>query len=315
MFRSTMRTILSASLALLLGISLTGLNLAQNTIGLSEDEIATWRALQAISPTERPNAELTNLSDLAKKKKQDPKAFDEFMKQLSTVPAFVVQMALARFGYGVLLSGELDERTKLAIIEYQKRRGLKHSGQVDAATVERAVKDMRAADYNPIDLPTGAFSFEAWSQGYIAAAGTWVMTNETPAHPLQSTEIRCVQDKGLCIETTAIIMEKADDTTTPWLFLDTDLYDIERWDQYEIVTKPKDFGCTRYVRRFHRTAKEVTGLRTTIKNEGKCSGFTGNEIHMRLVKGSEIMKPIWEQQQKDRRGLYLLGERVLRWLK
>jgi hypothetical protein len=74
------------------------------------------------------------------------------------------------------------------------------------------------------------------------------------------------------------------------LFLDTDVYEIDRWDEHEIQTKPLEFGCVRIIRRVVRLSKSVTGIRSTIRSEGFCSSVDKDELFLKLVDGKEIQK-------------------------
>jgi len=224
-------------------------------------------------------------TELQRLKRDKPTEYENSRRMAN----LLAQLLLGRLGYGIgPYSGLLDEKTKKALREYQKLRNLPITGDpLSFETFEQINKDMELLDYQPVALPGLHVFLDSWSQGYVSAKGTWVLTNEKMGLPEQASDIHCFRDKRTCTEATAIVSGKGSNRR---LTVDTDFYEIERWDEYEIVTKPKEtgFGCTRYVRRFNRVQKSVTGLRSTISTEGACQGVEAKELNTTLSDGFEV---------------------------
>ena len=112
-----------------------------------------------------------------------------------------------------------------------------------------------------------------WDKGYIQAIGTWTIVGDRQANPLQTSDIRCWQSRGICRETTATIMENN------YLDIHVTESEIERWDQYELTTKPEGSAiCVRYTMRISRQDETVTGLRLRTLNEGMSKKQVVNSI-------------------------------------
>jgi peptidoglycan hydrolase-like protein with peptidoglycan-binding domain len=213
-------------------------------------------------------------------------------------------MLLARLGYQVgPLDAVLDEQTKAAIKAYEKKRGLKVTGDpLSFDTMKQVNIDRSALDYEPVSLPLLYVYTEFWDEGYFAANGTWRLAGEAMGAPEQATTIECRRSEGVCLEATAVV--------TRWsgaaLGVDLETYKIERWDKHEIVTEPEDRQCTRYVRRINRLTKSVSGIRTTISRSGACAGVDAGEESMTLSDGMEVSNELHRKRRKDFDELMLL---------
>lgn len=216
--------------------------------------------------------------------------FDEVSadsKDSTRATAAMLQMQLGAFGYGTRITGDFDAPTVAALKAYQSHRGIAPTGTLDSVTKQRLMGDWRILRKTNVGLLRPAeVNVESWTGGYATAKGTWVLTNDQMGIPFQTSDFRCYKANGFCIEATAMIIPGR--ATPDSLFVDTDIYPIERWDEFEIVTKPLDFGCTRYVRRFNRTQGHVTGTRSTIKGGGECDTVAQHEFHMVLGNGNEV---------------------------
>lgn len=95
----------------------------------------------------------------------------------------------------------------------------------------------------PVILPRYAFYVvnNPEKTSAVQIIGTWYVANgPTPAETLQTTTIECRKARMQCAESTAVVSmsEKG--------FLDSisTLFDVERWTDEEIVTKPEKGRCT-----------------------------------------------------------------------
>src|SRR5215510_13386291 len=233
--------------------------------------------------------------ELNRLKQDNPKEYEN-SKRTATLLA---QILLGQLGYGVgPYSAVLDKKTEQALRDYQKNRNLTPTGDpLTFETFNQMGKDMELINYNPVSLPTLHVYTEFWESGNVWARGTWVLGGEKMSLPEQTTLLECYRDRGVCTEATAIVSKRRS------LTVDIDEYKIERWDDYEIVTQPKQFECVRYVRRFNRTQKTVTGLRSTTSTEGFCKGVEGKEMHMTLSDGYKVNWNLQQDVNKMRQGL------------
>jgi len=177
------------------------------------------------------------------------------------------------------ITGKLNDETKTALQKYQKQRGLPVRGKFDVKTFEKIMKDFEILMPDPVSVSSYFFSKDMWNS-HFSARGTWVFesSNEKMAHPIQMTEIKCYRNKKLCFEATANIADDILDVTS-------EIYDVERWDDYEIVTKPYDYECVRYVLRINRQQRSVKKLRTTISSKDICKKVDQGDRYIRLING------------------------------
>jgi len=239
--------------------------------------------------------------ELNRLKQDNPKQYEN-SKRTATL---IAQLLLGQLGYGVgPYSAVLDNKTEQALRDYQKNRNLTPTGDpLTFETFNQMGKDMELINYNPVSLPTLHVYTEFWESGNVWARGTWVLGGEKMSLPEQTTLLECYRDRGVCTEATAIVSKRRS------LTVDIDEYKIERWDDYEIVTQPKQFECVRYVRRFNRAQKTVTGLRSTTSTEGFCKGVEGKEMHMTLSDGYKVNWDLQQDVNKMREGLMRLQSR------
>jgi len=226
------------------------------------------------------------------------------------------QLLLGRLGYGVgPYNGVLDEKTQNALREYQRQRNLPITGDpLSFETTEQINKDMNLLDYEPAYLPRLFIFLDLWKSGYVSGKGTWVLTNEKMGLPEQTTHIECHRDQRICIEVTAILTGKGRNKSVS---VDIELYDIERWDDHEVVTKPRETGagCVRYVRKFNRVQKSVTGLRSTISTEGPCKMVDVKEMHMSLSDGFKVYWELYQKSKKKIRDLIRFSPEMIEFMK
>jgi len=240
---------------------------------------------------EKSKAFLEYQKGMAEMKQERPEEYKIF-RRLSTLNA---QMLLGRLGYGICpYDGVLDRRTQKAIREYEKNRGIPVTGDpMSFETSKKLKEDAETIEKEPIFLPSLVFVNELWDKGYFKAQGTWVIVDGEIGWPEQTSQIDCSREWGICIEATATMRGSRG------IDLQTDIYYIEQWDQQEIVTKPKDWGCVRHMRRVNRIQRSVTGIRSTILRDGACKEIEAKELHMILTDGYETTKKL-DQEYNDR---------------
>ncbi len=240
--------------------------------------------------------------------KQNPEKYS----QVRTEFTFIAELILAESGYDPgPFDGVLDERTQTALRTYQKNMGIPVTGDpLSYETLKQIEKDKEILDRQIVNLGGLFVHTDMWGEGYVSAQGTWTISGEKQAWPEQRSEIQCFRDIGKCIEATAIVKHEGE----PYLSVALEIYEIERWDAQEIVTKPREtaMGCVRYVLRFNRLNKSVTGTRSTISDEGLCKGLDRGEKHLVLVDGFEITRNLMEDLQKKRGDLIQISPSLLK---
>ena len=80
----------------------------------------------------------------------------------------------------------------------------------------------------------------------------------------------------------------------------SEIYDVERWDDYEIVTKPYDYECVRYVLRINRQQRSVKKLRTTISSKDICKKVDQGDRYIRLINGFDEWWEFKSELNKNR---------------
>jgi hypothetical protein len=249
--------------------------------------------------------------EIEKLKKENPKEYEEMKKDF----VFTAQLVLAGLGFGIgPFDGILDDKTKSALRTYQKKRNIPEtSDPLSFDTVEQLKADMDTSEYHPISLPGFHVFTDLWDKGYVSASGTWVLSNDRMGEPEQTSKINCSRNLNTCTEAIAIVQGKGSDRR---LFIDTDTYEIERWDDHEIVTKPLQtaFGCVRYLRRINRLQKSVTGIRSTISDKDVCKGVDPKEMHMVLTDGFKVYWDLLQERNKKWRQLLNISPTLLQYL-
>jgi hypothetical protein len=240
-------------------------------------------------------------------KKSTPAEFEN-MKRMFT---FATESLLARLGYGVgPFDGLLDEKTAAALRTYQKSRGIPVTGDaLSFETVEAVRKDGATLDQTPTSLPRRLVFTDLWDTGYVSATGTWTIAGEDQAWPQQASKIKCHRDSGVCTEATAVLNNNDGQAS---LFVDVDTYEIERWDQYEVVTKPLQLGCTRYVKRIARLQKAASGIRSTTSSDAFCKDVDQSEKYLTLVDGFDLYWKLKQGYRAKLRELMLIAPALLK---
>ncbi|MBY0507898.1 MAG: peptidoglycan-binding protein [Bryobacteraceae bacterium] len=248
--------------------------------------------------------------DLANLKRTKPAEYEK-MRSLMTVLA---ESLLARLGYGIgPLVGTLDEKGQNALGAYEKSRGLPVTrNPLSFETMEKIAADVARLDADVLRLPSLSVSIRSWDYGFVRANGTWTISGDKMADPVQTTEITCSKESGTCREATAKILG---DSGTRSLYVDTDIYEIASWDEKEIVTKPLEFDCTQYIRRISRTQKSVTGIRSTISREGTCASVANMDLFLVLVDGSKLSSERFREQRRATWDLMQISKEVAALLK
>lgn len=137
---------------------------------------------------------------------------------------------------------------------------------VFALLTYRELQRQRSA---PVILPSYAFyivdSLEKAS--LVHAHGTWyVATGPAPAENLQTTTIECRKARQQCVESTSVVSVREQG------FLDSipTVFEVERWTDDEIVTKPDKGQCTTRIISMDLEKRLASSVIAAIPDTEKC---------------------------------------------
>jgi hypothetical protein len=237
-------------------------------------------------------------TEIEKERKQSPAGFEK----MRTAMTLLAEMHLGRLGFEPgPLDGVSDDKLRGTVQDFERARGLPVTGDpVSDRTLATLMAENELLDHHSVALPFRHFGDSMWKEGFASATGTWAFQNgEKMGWPEQASEIDCFRDRGECVEALAVVTDG--DTKTHALSVDLNYYDIERWDEHEIVTKPLERTCVRYVMRFNRVQKSVTAVRSTISKEGTCEGMSG-ELYVVLSDGfkASLSRQTAESEERKR---------------
>jgi len=237
----------------------------------------------ATKDSQQPWNEIQEKNDqyLKELKEKDPAAWNKLRAQ----EILDAQETLASFGYGTIFTATLDEKTTEALRNYQTRSGLPVSGDVDTATIQRMMRDK--AELAP-NIPLGPFYMfldSDWNM-FVEVKGLWLEQGKEPdaKTPVLPAVVECVKSAGLC--TLANLRSEGSES------IELEWFDIQRWDEYEIVTKPNDLPCGRETIHINRPGKTLLVINVAAyKNVEACTklfGPPGGETVSRLGDASKI---------------------------
>ena len=213
----------------------------------------------------------------------------------------VAQMLLGRFGYGVgPFDGRFDDKTRRAIKYYQESNQLPGTGELDYLTLRKLTQDADWLEQLPVYLPPSVFVDDGWDAS-VSASGTWTNVHDRHAMSLHTTRIECTRKWKYCVESTAMVGEGNQ------LILSMDQEEVERWDDREIVTKPKDRHCLTETLRLSRSQKTVTRLRTRATSE-PCRLSEGQDVTLRLDSGVKVWTDLNQARKEASRRILKTGD-------
>jgi len=117
----------------------------------------------------------------------------------------------------------------------------------------------------------------------VTAEGSWVGRGEKLVPVVQTVQISCVFETGVCELITVGLSNEG------YLNISKDVEKIENWDDKQITTIPnKTTGeCVEYFYRIDRQNYTVMSTRRTINSDGLCSGLQKEPIIMDLKDDSD----------------------------
>lgn len=135
-----------------------------------------------------------------------------------------------------------------------------------ALLTHRELQRQRSA---PVILPGYAFYIinNPEKAGVVQALGTWyVADGPTPTEFLQTTNIECTKTRLQCVESTAVV------SVSEQRFLDSisTVFEVERWTDDEIVTKPEKGRCTTRIISMDLVKRLASSVIAAIPDADKC---------------------------------------------
>lgn len=207
------------------------------------------------------------------------------------------QMALGRLGFGQLgFSGVTDSNMAVAMRRFEAARQLPITGDFfTPATFARLQSDaarVAVAEQRPF---TGLKQF-TWTNGWLMVEGPWVLDGEPDT--FMRVKIYCARDEisyfgpgstmGECHLWWARIgvgLFRARE-----LMILDEHFQIDRWDQTELVCRPRDYTCVRYNLRINRLQESVVMTRSTLSRSEECAGFEGRDVVTRLADSTSLFQ-------------------------
>lgn len=234
---------------------------------------------------------------------QEAKELEQLSSEEFRLLVLGSQIYLGRFGYGIgPFSGELDQPTQDALRAYQKYVGISETGTINKETLEHLTDDNSTLDQILPFIPKYSFEDGKWEE-MVSAHGTWALANLPVKEALQTSQVSCHRKWNLCSVSTA----KLATGYTATLLSYTNLYEIETWNESEIVTKSAKTGtCVSTILRIQHAEQSITRLAFFERSEtDACATVIPHEIPMQLADGSQIYRALKQQKNQD-------AQRILR---
>lgn len=236
------------------------------------------------SPTSQPQQPGAPNTSLDKKGQEELDALRKKPDELRTLMTGV-QIFLGRFGYGVgPYSGTLDQSTKQALKSYQEKSGLTQTGDLNFPTLKRLTEDDRLLNRVVPFLPPQVFHDKEWGQ-WVEVQGSWMLKEGNTDDVLQTSRITCMREFKRCIDSTASLVN----ANVPQLKVHTHVYDIQEWDDANIVSAPYDGeACAVSILRISRNPQLVTRFVSLQGKPGPCAKVQAEDRQYVLEDGPKI---------------------------
>ena len=146
-------------------------------------------------------------------------------------------------------------------------------------------RELKILQAVPVVLPVYWFNVtgETGKVTLLQARGTWVAA-DGPAEPLQTTVVECNHARMQCIESIAMISpeEKA------YLESIQTAFDIERWTDTEVVTKPDIKPCGARSLVFDIVNRQASSIQIAEAPQPNCKSPLQGNRNLKLVTGPEV---------------------------
>ncbi|MEO8325995.1 MAG: peptidoglycan-binding domain-containing protein [Nitrospirota bacterium] len=206
-----------------------------------------------------------------------------------------VQIFLGRFGYGVgPYTGTLDQSTQEALKAYQEKSGLSQTGDLDFPTLKHLTEDDRVLNRVVPFLPPQTFHDQSWGR-WVEVQGSWMLKEGNTDDVLQTSRITCIREFKRCIDSTASLVN----ANVPQLKVHTHVYDIQEWDDANIVSAPYDGeACAVSILRISRNPPFVTRFLSLQGKPGPCAKVQAEDRQYVLEDGPKIYQILRMQKSE-----------------
>jgi hypothetical protein len=135
----------------------------------------------------------------------------------------------------------------------------------------------------PVALPSYQFEVAGDAQNpVVETRGTWIAEQGPPA-PLQTTTIECRKASMQCQESSALLVFVSGNAVMESALT---TFDIERWDEKEIVTKPVRGSCADRTLALNLVEKRAINRFSPSRGEGRCNESPARALE--LVTGYKV---------------------------
>lgn len=255
--------------------------------------------LLAFSSISAANERAEYMKDLAALKNKNRSAYEANLVYVN----LKTKLFLGQIGYPVGQDfSAWDKISEVSLRSYEAQRKIPVTGNpLSFETRQKILDDGKIMNTDYAVLASSHIFLEGWDQ-WVSANGTWMIKGENTLPAEQATKIECDRQKRHCVEATALLNRAFGSHLSALV----EIYEIERWDDHEIVTKPVEYGCVRYMKRINRAQKSVTGIRSRIHNDKKDCKFLDQD-EKQLVLGDGFASSVLQQQVQARERRALLS--------
>lgn len=130
-------------------------------------------------------------------------------------------------------------------------------------------QELRRQRNVPVILPHYAFYILNTPEkaGVIQVVGTWhIADGSTPAETLHTTTVECRKARLQCAESTAVVSV----SEQGYLESISTVFEVERWTDDEIVTKPEKGRCTTRIISIDLVNRQASSVIAAIPDAEKC---------------------------------------------
>lgn len=237
---------------------------------------------QATRPSSPPDTASIQVREILRGLREARTSAPEEYAQAQVLIVFLMQMQLSQIGFAAPLSGAEDEGTKAALAQYRAARGLSQVDEVlDSLTLTRLFADTELFESTfRTSAPSTSFvAVDQWMDGYVLAEGPWRLDNDDQ---VRAVHVECVRARSSCSLVSAM------QSASLGLRADLESYSIRSWDQFEIVSTPLDYACTRNVLRLNRAQQSVSVTRSALSTAGPCAALDSRDVVGRLLTLEEL---------------------------
>jgi hypothetical protein len=131
-------------------------------------------------------------------------------------------------------------------------------------------QELQRQRHAPVVLPTYAFYIvnDPEKASAVKVIGTWyAASGPTPVENLQTATVECKKARMQCVESTAVVSVRE----KGFLDANSTVFEVERWTDEGIVTRPEKGKCTERVISLDLVNRVASSVIAAIPGAGKCA--------------------------------------------